>query len=180
MINWKDWTAISTTEAAMVTVTTIVLYASIIALVRLTGLRSFSKMSASDFAMTVAIGTLFAGAISKPDPTILVSLLGLSLLFAAQKLVAIARSNETVKGLFDNTPILLMRDGVLLDENLEYCSVTPDDIRAKLREANATSLSRVHAVIFETTGDVSVLHGDPDSPPDPFVLEGIRSPQDES
>lgn len=30
----------------------------------------------------------------------------------------------------------------------------------KLREANVLDLSQVRAVILETTGDVSVLHGD--------------------
>ena len=38
--------------------------------------------------------------------------------------------------------------------------VTRDDVRAKLREANVLDYSQIRAVVFETTGDVSVLHTD--------------------
>ena len=34
------------------------------------------------------------------------------------------------------------------------------DLVAKLREANVLDLKQVRAVVLETTGDVSVLHGD--------------------
>jgi len=37
--------------------------------------------------------------------------------------------------------------------------VTEDDVRAKLREANVFNYHEVEAVVLETTGDVSVLHG---------------------
>lgn len=53
-----------------------------------------------------------------------------------------------------------MRDGVILHEALPYTRVAKDDLIAKLREANVLDLSQVRAVILETTGDVSVLHGD--------------------
>lgn len=39
---------------------------------RIVGLRSFSKMSAADFAMTVAVGSLFASTISLSAPTFIV------------------------------------------------------------------------------------------------------------
>jgi len=59
-----------------------------------------------------------------------------------------------------NSPVVLMRDGVIIHEALTYTRVAKDDLIAKLREANVLDLSQVRAVILETTGDVSVLHGD--------------------
>lgn len=46
---------------------TVVVYGAILYYTRLTGLRSFSKMSASDFAMTVAVGSLFASTAVSPE-----------------------------------------------------------------------------------------------------------------
>jgi len=47
---------------------------------------------------------------------------------------------------------------LILDENLKATKVTPDDLRAKLREANVTDYRQIKAVVLETTGDISVLH----------------------
>jgi uncharacterized membrane protein YcaP (DUF421 family) len=50
-----------------------------------------------------------------------------------------------------------MKGPQILDENLKATKVTPDDLRAKLREANVTDYSQIKAVVLETTGDISVL-----------------------
>ena len=44
---------------------------------------------------------------------------------------------------------------------------------AKLREANVTRFEQIHAVIAETTGDISVLHGPPDETLDTGLLDGV-------
>ncbi len=44
-----------------------------------------------------------------------------------------------------------------LDENLRR---TEDDVRAKVREADVQNYDQVLAVVLETTGDISVVHGD--------------------
>lgn len=46
----------------------------------------------------------------------------------------------------------------MLEENLKATKVTPDDLKAKLREANVTDLNQIKAVVLETTGEISVLH----------------------
>ena len=53
-----------------------------------------------------------------------------------------------------------MRDGVFLEASMASSRVSRDDVLAKLRAANVLSLSEVRAVVLETTGDISVLHGD--------------------
>ncbi|MDF1740070.1 MAG: DUF421 domain-containing protein [Verrucomicrobiales bacterium] len=116
-------------------------------------------MSAPDFAMTVAVGSLFAATIANPSPTLLSGLFALGLLFGGQWTIAYLRRNfDFVAPTLDNSPLLLMRDGELIPENLTKSNVTKSDVMAKLREANAFHLNRVKAVIFESTGDISVIH----------------------
>jgi uncharacterized membrane protein YcaP (DUF421 family) len=61
--------------------------------------------------------------------------------------------------MMENEPVLLMRDGVVQEGNMRKTRVTCDDLFAKLRAANVLQLSEVRAVVLETTGDISVLHG---------------------
>ncbi len=55
---------------------------------------------------------------------------------------------------------MLMENGEILEDALAECRVAKDDLFAKLREANVLRMADVRAAILETTGDVSVLHGD--------------------
>ena len=51
-----------------VTLSALGIYIGVIIATRLGGLRSFSKMSGFDFAMTVAVGSLIASTIVAPEP----------------------------------------------------------------------------------------------------------------
>lgn len=134
----------------------------VILLVRILGLRSFSKMTNFDFVMTVAMGSLLAG-VSQTNTWsgLLQTLTAMASLFAVQFVVSILRKqSRTFDELVQNTPKFLMRDGVILHDVLRETRVAEDDLIAKLREANALDLTKVKAVVLETTGDISVLHGD--------------------
>ncbi|MGB3608583.1 YetF domain-containing protein, partial [Psychroserpens sp.] len=76
-----------------------------------------------------------------------------------------------VQQLMDNKPTLLMKDGTIIEGSLDKCHVTESDLKAKLREANVIHLSEVKAVVFESTGDISVLHGAGDKSVDQWIMD---------
>lgn len=133
----------------------------IIFLVRIVGLRSFSKMTNFDFVMTVAMGSLLAGASQSQQWTgFLQTVTAMASLFAIQYVVSsLRRRSQRLDAFVQNTPTLLMKDGVILHDALRASRVPEEDLIAKLREANALELSSVRAVVLETTGSISVLHG---------------------
>ena len=133
----------------------------IILLVRIVGLRSFSKMTNFDFVMTIAMGSLLAGASqSREWPGFLQTVTAMASLFAVQySMSRLRRWSRQLDRLVQNTPVLLMKDGEILHEALRATRVAEEDLMAKLREANAVDLSSVRAVVLETTGNISVLHG---------------------
>lgn len=140
------------------------IYVMIIVLTRFGGLRSFSKASSFDFAMTVAIGSVVASSILNGSPPLLQALFALALLYGLQIGVGVLRQRwRPVQRLVDNEPRLLMAGPVILHEHMRAAQITEDDLRAKLREAGVHSYSDVQAVVLETTGDFSVLAG-PDPP----------------
>ena len=134
----------------------------VILLVRVVGLRSFSKMTNFDFVMTVAMGSLLAGVSqSNTWPNLLQALIAMASLFAVQYVVAkIRQQSKQFDEIVQNTPTFLMKEGVILHDALQATRVTEEDLIAKLREANALDLTKVRAVVLEATGDISVLHGD--------------------
>lgn len=170
-----SWITTSVGAVAMVIVSALGIYLAVILFTRVVGLRSFAKMSSFDFAMTVAVGSLMATTLVMPDPPLLQAVVGLAALYGIQMVVALLRVRfPGSRVLVDNSPVLLMRGEEMLHENLRRTRVTQGDLRAKLREANVLRLSEVRAVILETTGDISVLHGDPDGPRlGPELLEEV-------
>ncbi|MEM8866521.1 MAG: YetF domain-containing protein [Planctomycetota bacterium] len=134
----------------------------VVILVRVNGLRSFSKMTNFDFVMTVAVGSLLAGAGQATSWTAFEQIVvAMATLFFVQYLTAkIRKRSKFVESLLQSQPVVLMREGEFIEAALQQSRVAKSDVIAKLREANVLDLSEVRAVILETTGDVSVLHGD--------------------
>ncbi len=157
-------------------VTALGVYAAIVVFTRLAGLRTFSKLSSFDFALTVAFGSLLATTILSPDPPLLRSVVALASLYLLQYTVSRIRlRGGRAASVFDNEPLLLMDGPEILQSNLDRGRVTRDDLRAKLREANVLRWEQVRAVVLETTGDISVIHGDPGAPAlEPELLAGVR------
>lgn len=173
-----SWFSSTWQALGLVVASTVGIYLSLIVVTRFAGLRSFSKLSGFDFAITVAIGSVVASVLVAEDPPLAQGVMALVALYAIQIGVAALRNrSQAVAGWVDNEPLLVMDEERILDENLRKGHMTREDLYAKLREANVLRLEEVHAVVMESTGDVSVLHGEPEGPePDPEVLTGVREP----
>lgn len=145
----------------------------VIVLVRVVGLRSFSKMTAFDFVATLALGSLLAtGATADSWRAFAQTMVAMAFLLLLQWMLARGRkSSPRFRSLLENQPLLLMEDGRFVEAALHSSRVSRADVLAKIRAANAPSLSDVRAVVLETTGDISVLHGDR---PPADVMEGVR------
>lgn len=130
-------------------------------------------MTNFDFVMTVAMGSLLAGASQSTDwPPFIQTISAMVGLFFVQWLAArLRKASATFEAAIENTPVLLMRDGQIIDAAMRQTRVGRDDLFAKLREANVLDLSEVRAVVLETTGDVSVLHGEK---LEEVLLEGVE------
>ena len=167
-----SWYALDLSQLVGIAATAVGLYVALLVLVRINGLRSLTKMSSVDFVTTVAIGSLLATVVLSDGPSLLQGVVALVALFALQGgFAALRRRIDT--STVENSPVLLMDGATILDDNLASTRVTRDDLYAKLREANVLNLGQVHAVVLETTGDVSVLHGTEEDF-DPDLLRHVR------
>lgn len=114
----------------------------IVLLVRVNGLRSFSKMTNFDFVMTVAVGSLLAAASQSTNWIAFAQALSaMAALFLVQYLSArLLNASKTFKTIVQNNPVVLMRNGVIMPGAFSSTLVAEDDLMAKLREANVLDL----------------------------------------
>ena len=154
-----------------IVVSAVLVYAAVIVLTRLAGLRSLAKMSSFDFAATVAVGSTVASTALGSTP-LANGLVALAMLYGLQYLVATLRRRKAFHGAVDNEPMLLMARGEILEGNLRHSRISREELWAQLRLAGVHRREQVHAVVLETTGDMSVLQGD--GPFDPELLQDVR------
>ena len=151
------------------------IYICVIVYARFAGVRSFAKMSGFDFAMTIAVGSVIASTALSASTPLPVGAAVLAVLFVMQWSIAKARQRwPGVSSVVDNEPILVFYEGEVLTDNLRRAAMSIDDLWSKMREANVLRRDYARAVIVETTGDVTVLHGDPSIELDPMLFRGVR------
>lgn len=172
---FAKWIYTTWPTVLMVVLSAAGIYITLMVCTRIAGLRSFSKMSSFDFALTVAIGSIIASSLLTDSPPLLQAVVALATVFGLQFIVSRSRASMAwVQTTIDNQPMLLMAGTEVLEQNMSRARVSKNDLRAKLREANVTSLDQVYAVVMESTGDISVLHRESDSDTlDTRLLNGV-------
>ncbi len=170
-MNWftTDWAIVF-----KILLTVIGVLSAVIVCIRINGLRTLSKMSSFDFSVTVAVGSIVAATVASSEPALLEGVVALIGLIAFQRLVAEMRVRFGASEYVDNEPLLLMFEGKHQHDAMVKSRVTEADIASKLREVNVHRLSDVYAVVLESTGDLTVLHGEGGHKPDESLMHGVR------
>lgn len=171
----EKWFESSLQAIVAIAVSTLVIYIAVIVYTRIFGKRSLSKMSSFDFAMTVAVGSLIATTALSPSVSLIDGLVGLLMIYFCQFSVAFFRGWKPFRDAIDNSPLLLMDGSEILKNNLRKAQLTEGDLRSKLREANVLDLTDVRAVVFETTGNIVVLHSNnPEKQLKDWLLKDVK------
>ena len=155
----SKWLNFNVDTSLIILLSVFIIFTSFIILTRIAGLRTFAKMTSFDFATTIAIGSILASISINPSISVGDGFIALICIVVFQVLFAfIQRKQERFRKLATNEPVLLMRDGVIDHDALAATNLHKSELIAKLREANVLKFEDVKAVVFESTGDVSVLH----------------------
>jgi uncharacterized membrane protein YcaP (DUF421 family) len=173
-MKWQTWFSIEWQQVLGISLSALGFYLGLMLFTRLMGLRSFSKLSSHDFAMTVGIGSILASTVLSDSPSLLQGLFAVAVLFVIQGVISIIRRKvKPLKSLIDNQAIILMAHGEYFSDNLKEANLSTSDVQEVLRKNGLKSKSEVFAVIMETTGDMSVIKND-NTPPDWSLFDDIR------
>ncbi len=166
-----DMLGTSWTTLAAVLVATLGAYVWVVLLTRTAGPRSLAKMSSFDFAATVAVGSTIASTSLGSTP-LLTGAVVLLLLYGLQATVAVLRRRRALAGYIDSQPLLLMKSGSVLEDNLSHARISHAELWSQLRQAGVRRREQAFAVVLETTGDITVLTAGERY--DPELLHGVR------
>lgn len=173
-MKWETWFSMDWQQVLGIGLSAIGFYIGLMLFTRLMGLRSFSKLSSHDFAMTVAIGSILASTIISDTPSLLQGLFAVAVLFLIQGIISVIRRKvKPLKSLIDNQAIILMAHGEYFEDNLKEASLSTSDVQEVLRKNGIKSKTEIFAVIMETTGDMSVIKNN-DVTPDWTLFNDIR------
>lgn len=133
-------------------------YVVLVAFVRISGKRTLAKMNAFDLVVTVALGSTLATILLSKDVALLEGLAALALLILLQFLVAWTSVRwPGFEAAVKSSPTTLVRDGILLRDEMCQQRVSEEEVRAALRGAGLTAPEQASAVVLESDGTFSVV-----------------------
>ena len=133
-------------------------YAALIALLRISGKRTLSKLNAFDLVVTVALGSTFATVLLSKDVALAEGIAAFAVLIFGQCAIALLSVHFAgVRRVVKSEPRVLLYRGRLLNDAMREERVTADEIASVVRGAGLGSLEQAGAVVLETDGSFHVL-----------------------
>lgn len=155
-MDWNSfWEGSKTLSIFALGIRAIILYIALIIATRLMGHRQVGILSGHNYLVAAGIVSLAAIRMLNPESSLTS---GLAIIFV-YSLVNIFLSYVDIKwpNLIDRKPVILMKDGVILKQNILDCHVTLDNLLGQLRLKGAHNLSDINTVILEPYGKISVI-----------------------
>jgi uncharacterized membrane protein YcaP (DUF421 family) len=139
-------------------ITTLLTYPALLVVLRVFGKRSLSKMNMFDFIVTIALGSIFAATILQSAISIIDGAIGFTMLLVGQFIVTWTSTRwEQIDRLVKAGPTLVYFNDQFLEEAMRDVRVTQEEILAAMRQQGIGTLQKVHAVVLENNGVLSVI-----------------------
>ena len=136
----------------------VLMYVSIIIIIRTSGKRTLSTFNAFDFLITVAMGSISATTILSKNTKFFDGISSIIVLVFLQFLVAkLSAYSKTFSKIIKSEPTLLYYNHEYLEKNMVKMRVSRDDILQEARVHAGVTLDKVHSVILEANGKMSIV-----------------------
>lgn len=143
---------------ARTAILTVLAYAAMVFLLRVSGKRTLTKMNAFDFVVTIALGSALATVslnknVSLADGTLAFALF----IFLQASLTWLSVRSKKVKNLVTSRPVMLLYKGEILEETLKKERITLEELHMAARKKGMLNLKQVGVIVLETTGDLTII-----------------------
>lgn len=139
-------------------VRTLLLYAVIIAAVRLMGKRQISELQTSELVVTLLISDLASIPMQDTGQPLASGLVPIAVLVMCEILIsALMVKSAKFRRLICGKPIIVISDGVVQPGEMRRLRMTTEDLVEQLRQKNVFSIQDVAYAIVETNGKMSVI-----------------------
>lgn len=137
----------------------VVIYMFLLILFRLSGKRSLAQLTTIDFVLLLMIGEATESAIMMDDNSVLGAMLVIgTLVFLDLFLAKLSTRFDLVDKVANGVPVIILKDGVILQERMEREGIEVDDILEFARmEQGLESLDQVKYAVLEKDGQISII-----------------------
>lgn len=137
---------------------TILIYIIVTAAVRLMGKRQVSDMQTSELVITLIISEVASLPLENAERPLLNSLVPIMMIVAIELLVSLLMmKSKRFRSLICGHPIVIIKDGQMIDSHLRKLRISREDVYSLLREKDIADESTVRWGIIEPNGTLSVL-----------------------
>jgi uncharacterized membrane protein YcaP (DUF421 family) len=151
-------------------------YGALVAMLRMSGKRTLTKLNAFDLVVTVALGSTLATVLLSKSVVLAEGVLAMALLVLLQFVITwLSVRSPGFRNLVKSEPTLIMHQGEFLDGAMRAQRITQDEIMAALRSNGVMDASQAAAVVLETDGSITVIKGTEQEAAKP-TLAPVRKP----
>jgi uncharacterized membrane protein YcaP (DUF421 family) len=140
------------------TIRIVVSFLVLLSLTRIMGRKEISQMTFFNFVSAISIGTIGGALVTNQTLSIrngIFALVGWTIFTIAMEFIDIKSKKARV--VIEGEPIILIKDGQIMEKELRKVRLDIDALNAKLRQKNVFSISDVEYAIFESNGKLSVM-----------------------
>ncbi|MBE9045087.1 DUF421 domain-containing protein [Pleurocapsales cyanobacterium LEGE 10410] len=139
-------------------IASVVGYAAIVLILRISGKRTLAKWNSFDFIVTIALGSILASILLSVQDVFGKAILGFALLVLFQYVITwISVRSSLIQKLIKAEPSLLLFRGEMQHEVMQRERIAEGEILAALRASGISAIEDADAVILETDGSFSVI-----------------------
>jgi uncharacterized membrane protein YcaP (DUF421 family) len=129
-----------------------------LALIRISGMRSFGAKSAFDSIIVIMLGAILSRAVTGASPAIPVIMAGLTTAVIHRILAMLSVNNKTLGHLIKSKEKSLYKNGKFNQRNMKISSISMGDLMEGVRlSANVDTLDDVAEIFIERNGEISVI-----------------------
>lgn len=137
---------------------TTVLYAFVIFAIRIMGKRQISDMQPSELVATLIISNIASLPMQNTSQPFFSGVVPVIILVALEILTsAIMMKSSKFRRMICGNPIVVIRDGEILQSQMRRLRLSNEDLFTQLRQQDVFSIESVQYCIMETNGSISVL-----------------------
>ena len=139
----------------------LILYCVVFLVIRLMGKKELSKVQPFELAIIIVISDLASAPMSSRGLSLLDGIVPIiTLLLAYLIFLLLNHSSNKVQDIVCGKPVLIIRDGKIIEKEFNSQKYTVSDIMSQLHEKDIFSISDVKYAIIETNGNLSVITKD--------------------
>lgn len=139
----------------------LVVYLFMIVGLRVFGKNQLSQLNAGDVILLLLISNAVQNAMVGPNSSLEGGIFAATVLFIANySIKKFMFHNEKVKALIESEPIILIRDGILMEAKMKKSEISLDEIEESVREHGIEKIEDVKLLILEVDGNISVISAD--------------------